>query len=337
MLTCKISKLVETIWPMVVADIPVLLYGRTGVGKSTVLANDLMKKVREIFGADSMWHDYRLSTMDTTDGSGIPDIVTESDGTRVTDWTRPGMIMREDGRMHLINLDEIGHASVQLQHSIGYRFVLDRQLGKFKLPALNRIVLCTNVKEDKAGDSKLVTPFNARMAHVMVENDTDSFLQWGVEHNLDRRLLAFWKLRGAAVLHKQDDGSNAVPCERTAEMLSRVMVGNTDLGVIENCATALWGQGPAIQLVAFCRDLEAALPRLSEIKNNPDTAKVPKDVSHQYAVASAIAAQVTPADADIWAKYLARLSPDVASMAAHEAIKRHPLTQIEALSKLLID
>src|SRR6266478_7129468 len=95
MLKCKITKLADTIWPLVYANIPIMIYGPTGVGKSSVVKNDLVPRIEREFGATTL-HDTRLSTKDIVDGTGMPVIDKDE---RATFWTRPAFIPGDDGNM----------------------------------------------------------------------------------------------------------------------------------------------------------------------------------------------------------------------------------------------
>ena len=318
MLRCKASQLVEVIWPLVKADIPVFIHGKSGIGKSQMIRTELMPLIEREYGP-SVLHDFRLSSKDITDGTGIP-TVDQSD--KSTIWTRPAFIPKDDGKMHVIFLDEIGHASVQMQHAVGYQLVLDRGLGEYKLPRKHRVILALNIREDKGGDNKLAGPFQNRGAHVVLDLDQSGWIEYATQRGIDPRLIAFVKLRPEQ-LHKMSETSPAWPSPRTIEMLGKVMRENRDdLKSIQNAAQGLCGEGFATEFATFIRDLGAALPKLSDIKANPSRAKVPDDLHHQYVVASAISHHIDKASVDAWVTYLKRLSPDLASMAAHNAMQR---------------
>src|SRR6266566_570141 len=153
MLKCKITKLADTVWPLVYANIPLMIYGDTGIGKSSVVKNDLVPRIEREFGPTTL-HDTRLSTKDIVDGTGMPIIDKEE---MATFWTRPAFIPRDDGKMHFFLYDEFGHASVQLQQ-MTYSLVLDRGLGGYKLPVQNRILLASNTRKDGGGDNKMLKP-----------------------------------------------------------------------------------------------------------------------------------------------------------------------------------
>lgn len=335
MLKCKITKLAETIWPLVYADVPVMIYGPTGVGKSTVIKNDLVPKIESEFGK-TIFHDTRLSTKDIVDGTGMP-VIDHSE--KATYWTRPAFIPRDDGNMHVFLYDEFGHASIQLQQ-MSYSLVLDRALGGYRLPKNHRILLASNTRQDGGGDNKMLMPLQNRMAHTTVELDNAGLIEKMKVWGWDSRLVAFLTLRPGEIHNvSQTDPSFSTP--RSLEMLNNVMkklsvdAKNT---TIENMAMAVCGEGFTRQFMTFLTNLSANLPKIPEILANPTKAKVPTDPHFQYVVASAIAKNIDAKTASKFAEYLERLMPDIRSMAAHDAIARDPsLSNNKELKNLVLE
>lgn len=333
MLKCKITKLAETVWPLFYANVPVMIYGPTGVGKSSVVKHDLVPMSEREYGT-TILHDTRLSTKDIVDGTGMPVIDKEE---MATFWTRPAFIPRDDGNMHIMFFDEFGHASVQLQQ-MAYSLVLDRALGGYKLPENNRVLLASNTRTDGGGDNKMLKPLENRMAHITVENDAPGLIEKMKQWGWDSRLVAFLTLRPGEIHNvSQTDPSFSTP--RSLEMFNNVLKKlpvDTKQTVLENCAQAVCGDGFTRQFMTFITNLGANLPKLPEILANPGKAKVPQDPHFQYVVASAIAKNIDKKTAAKFAEYLARLMPDIRSMAAHDAIARDGSLASDASLKALI-
>lgn len=338
MLKCKITKLAETVYPLIHADIPVRIVGPTGVGKSAIIKTDIATKIETDFGSCVM-HDIRLSTKDIVDGTGMPLIDREK---MATYWTRPAFVPEDDGRMHLMFFDEFGHANAQLQQ-MTYQIVLDRACGGYPLPKKNRVILGSNTRTDGGGDNKMLKPLENRMAHIEVEVDEPGFIEWTKEHGWDKRLIAFLKLRPELV-HKVDPNHPAFPTPRALENFNKVLrdTEGTDPKLLKtilgNAAVAILGDGFARQFETFLDRLTAGLPKISEILADPMGAKVPSDHHFQWLMSGTIARNLTAKNAGSFAKYLGRLSPDLASMAAHDAFQRdNSLRNIKALNELLLE
>jgi len=319
MLKVKITKLADTVLPLVFADVPVMIYGPTGVGKSSIIKNEVLPAIVKEYGT-SILHDTRLSTKDIVDGTGMPIIDKDN---RATYWTRPAFIPQEDGNMHVMFYDEFGHASVQLQQ-MAYSLVLDRGLGGFPLPNKNRVLLASNTRTDGGGDNKMLKPLENRMAHVSVEPDAPGLIEkmkiWG----WDPRLVAYLTLRPDDI-HKVSQTDPAFPTPRSLESFNKVLKNlsmDSSKAVLENNAQAILGDGFSRQFMTFINNLAAGLPKMGDILANPSKAKVPTDPHYQYVVASAVAKNIDLKNASKFAEYLSRLTPDIRSMAAHEAMAR---------------
>jgi DNA polymerase III delta prime subunit len=335
MLKCKITKLADTIWPVVYANIPLIIYGPTGVGKSTVIRNELVPKIENEFGP-TVFHDTRLSTKDIVDGTGMPVIDKDQ---MATLWTRPAFIPFDDGKMHVFLYDEFGHASVQLQQ-MAYSLVLDRALGGYPFPKKNRLILATNTRTDGGGDNKMLKPLENRLAHYTVETDAPGLIEKMKVWGWDSRLVAFLTLRPGEI-HNVSQTDPSFPTPRSLERLNEVLKSlpvDVKNNVIENASLAIVGEGFTRQFMTFLTNLGANLPKLSEILANPSKARVSADPHFQYVVASAISKNVDVKTASKFAEYLARLMPDIRSMAAHEAIARDmSLKDVKDITSLIME
>lgn len=335
MLKCKITRLAETIWPLILADIVPMIYGPTGVGKSTVIRNDLMAMMEKEYG-DCVFHDIRLSTKDIVDGTGMPVIDKEA---MATYWTRPAFIPFDDGKMHVFLFDEFGHASVQLQQMF-YSVAEDRALGGYPFPKRHRVLGATNTRTDGGGDNKMLKPLENRMAHVTVEIDTPGLIEKMKQWGWDSRLVAFLTLRPGEI-HNVSQTDPSFPTPRTIEKFNkvlRVLPLDAKPTTLENMAQAICGDGFTRQFMTFIGNLGANLPKIPEILANPSKAKVPTDPHFQYVVASAVAKNIDLKTAVRFAEYLERLMPDIRSMAAHDAIARdQALKGVKELTALILE
>lgn len=341
MLTVKIGNLVDEIGPTVEADIPVFVHGWTGIGKTEIISGPLMAYLERRLGP-CVLHEFRMSTHDPVDGSGIP-IVNKEDMS--TQWTRPGFIMPDDGRTHVIYWGEVGHLNPAQQHIL-YGATKERCLSGYYFPKKNRQILDLNTREDKGGDIKLVPPFMNRGAHYFAELDHAGWIEYQIRRGMDPRLIAFNKLRPNLLHYMMNrDKDNRIveptgpsfPTPRSIERIDKYFkMGLPDAQIVKG-AQANCGEGYATDLATFLKDLGAGLPKLSEIRANPTTAKVPDELNHQYVIAAAISHSIDKASADTWAKYLARLTPDIASMAAHNAMQRDAsLKGLQSLKDLVL-
>jgi hypothetical protein len=285
-------------------------------------------------GLEVVVHIIHLAQRVQEDATGLP-VIDKEKGT--TYWTRSPFIPDDDGKMHMIVIDEFGHANVGLQQMM-YPFVLDRALGGYRLPKHNRIILATNTREDQGGDNKMLKPFENRLGHVTAEDDPTGMYQKGLLWGWDRRLLAYLDKKPGQ-WHNVSQTDPAFPTPRSIETINDIL---KELGPdapkahIENALLAFVGDGFAREFITFLNHLSANLPRMHEIRDNPLTAKVPPDPHYQQIVAAAVAKNIDAANVKQFAKYLARLIPEARSMAANEVISRDPsLKSVKELASLV--
>jgi len=341
MLKCKITQLADVVYPLIHANIPVMIKGPTGVGKSAVINTEIMSRIRTDFGQASRLHDIRLSTKDIVDGTGMPLIDREK---MATYWTRPAFVPEDDGEMHVMFLDEFGHANVQLQQ-MSYQLVLDRSCGGYPLPKKNRIILGSNTREDGGGDNKMLKPLENRMAHIQVEVDEMGFIELIKKWGWDKRLIAFLNLR-PELIHKVDPNHPSFPTPRSLENFNKVLqdpaLAHLDpkplKSVLESAARSILGEGFAHQFSTFLDRITAGLPKIADILADPTKAKMPADAHFQWLIAGTISRNMNAKNAPAFAKYLARMSPDIASMCVHDAISRdRALGDVVSLKALLLE
>jgi hypothetical protein len=317
---CKITKLAETVWPNILADIPFVVYGKTGIGKSSVIKNDLVPMIEREYGP-TVFHDTRMGTKQIEDGTGLPVIDKEQ---MATLWTRPAFVPFDDGKMHVFFYDEAGHATIPVQQML-YSITLDRALGGYAFPKQNRVILATNTRQDGGGDNKFLKPLDNRIDHYEAEIDTAGLIEKMKQWGWDSRLIAFLSLRPGEI-HNVSATDPAFPTPRSCEALSKKLKflpsETTKEGVIQNQVEATVGEGFTRQFMTFLKNVTANLPRKAEILANPKTAKVPQDPHFQYVVASMIAKELNHQNADKFCLYLERLMPDIRAGAAHDAIAR---------------
>jgi len=334
-LRCKITKLAETILPLILADVPVCIYGQTGIGKSKVTEYEIVPSLGKILQMETVLHDIRLSTKDIVDGTGMP-VVDQIK--MITKWTRSPFLDDDDGKLHVYFLDEFGHASVQLQH-LAYGWLNDRKLGDFRCPKHNRFILATNSREDQGGDNKMLKPMENRMGHVVAEPDAPGLIEKMKHWGWDARLIAFLSLRPDEI-QKVSEINPAFPTARSLENLNKVLKRlpvDAPKIAVENSAHMICGEGFSRQFMTFLNNLTAGLPRMPDIKANPSKAKVPEDPHYQWVIGSAVSKELNMQNAAHLAIYLDRLMPDVRSMAAHDAMTRDPsLKTIGAINRLVL-
>ena len=136
------------------ADVPVLLVGPPGVGKS-----DITRQV-----ADSLQADHVVShppVEDPTDPKGLPWPDAAGGTARFLPFGQLARVLNST-RLTLWNLEDLGHASRAVQGAY-MQFVQARACGEHTLPAHVRLIATTNRPSDKgAGVDTVLAPLISR-------------------------------------------------------------------------------------------------------------------------------------------------------------------------------
>lgn len=333
MIRCKMHELPQTIWPFILADIPVCVYGLFGSGKSRIMNTTIFQMVKEKYGNDASLHDIRMGQLLREDLTGIPNLSESKDATV---WTRPALIPQDDGKMHLMFMDEFGHNnSMDIQHAC-YGFVLDRLLGSFRLPKQNRIVLATNTTEDDGADMKMLRPLANRIAHIYAELDPVGFIAQTAEWGWDVRLRTFLKLRPKfthvsflrADMPPKSAGNPgqtwgpAEPSPRMWENVNKIIENVSEAEKIRDLSIGLVGERAANEFFEILRKIEAKLPPIDAILKDPENCRVPEDLDMQACIADQIEVHASARNAKEFAIYIYRLRPEVAAKCATNIVQR---------------
>lgn len=312
----SMQKLSENLAFYITADQPVMLWGPPGIGKS-----DVVRQTCQSLGAQMI--DLRLVLLEPTDLRGLPHV---EDGS--ARWAKPEFL--PDFPAHplgVIFLDELTAADPSVQKA-ALQLVLDRQIGEYKLPEGWRIVCAGNRQQDRAGSFKMLSPLANRMAHLDVEPDVDSWIDWGLRNDLDPVIMAFLRYRQELLNGVEVPGTPAFPTPRSWAAAAR---NTTKLAFDRRPAfvESLVGEGPAAEYAAFAR-MALELPSVEQILQDPETAKMPDQMEAKpglcYAVAVALSGAVnTTEEFEAALFYMRRIGiEEYATVFAFDAVKREP-------------
>lgn len=256
--------------------IPVLLWGRPGVGKSSFiegLANEQLPVTTLI-----------ASIHDPTDFSGLP--VLEDGRVRyaVPRWVDD---FADDGD-GILFLDELSTAPPSVQSAL-LRVVFERKVGFHPLPGGVRIVAAANPPDLMVGGWELSPPLRNRFVHLNWDIPTELYVHsltsgWetGALPKVDPRAhaekLRFFQTRIAGFLRVKPDALHANPEENkygfasprswdftaallaTADLLGYRINDEANNQVLFELATGCLGEATAIMLLEYLRNLRLPDP-----------------------------------------------------------------------------
>ncbi|MFJ5644621.1 AAA family ATPase [Streptomyces sp. NPDC093223] len=298
----------EALTLAVAADLPVLLWGEPGIGKTaalTQLAHSLDLPLTTVIA----------SVHEPSDFSGLP-VVGDDPAVQGIPMAPPDWAVRlvRAGR-GLLFLDELSTAPPAVQAAL-LRLVLERRVGALRLPPGVRIVAAANPRSSAADGWELSPPLANRFVH----------LQWAHEHEvvvrglggtwpratlprLDperlpaavdfaRRAVCGLLATRPTLVHRLPSGETrrggAWPSPRSWEMTLRLVAfahaAGSSRDVLSLLVRGTVGDGPGLELLASVDRME--LPDPETLLADPDAADLPERGDLRQAVLDGVVAAV---------------------------------------------
>ncbi|MBB4078175.1 hypothetical protein GGR28_000776 [Lewinella aquimaris] len=262
--------------PHGLTGIPVLLWGKPGVGKSSFiegLANDRLRVTTLI-----------ASIHDPTDFSGLPFLENGQVRYAVPEWVSD-FDQSPDG---ILFLDELSTAPPSVQSAL-LRVVFERKVGFTPLPGGVRIVAAANPPDLMVGGWELSPPLRNRFVHLQWDIPEQLYIRsltqgWEggqlprVSAEDHARRLAEWKIRVGGFLRLRPDALHGSPDENrygfatprtwdfatallcTCDLLGYRLGDGQQQRVILDLVTGCLGEAAAIPLIEYLTNLRLPDP-----------------------------------------------------------------------------
>ncbi|MER7538464.1 MoxR family ATPase [Streptomyces sp. NPDC097704] len=298
----------EALTLAVAADLPVLLWGEPGIGKTaalTQLAASLDLPLTTVIA----------SVHEPTDFSGLP-VVGDDPAEQGVPMAPPEWAVRlvRAGR-GLLFLDELSTAPPAVQAAL-LRLVLERRIGTLVLPPDVRIVAAANPRSSAADGWELSPPLANRFVHLRWTHDAEVVVRglggvWprATLPRLDparlteavdvaRRAVCGLLTARPALVHRLPGGEalrgGAWPSPRSWEMALRLIAFATAAGVSRDVLSQLVrgvvGDGPGLELLAWLDRMDLPDPEL--LLADPEGAELPERGDRRLAALEGVVAAV---------------------------------------------
>jgi len=257
---------------------PLFLWGQPGIGKSELVAD-----VTNELGGYMI--DLRLGQMEPTDIRGIP--FYNKDLGKM-DWAEPIDLPSEELSSQypivVLFLDEMNAAAPSVQ-AAAYQLILNRRIGKYKLPDNVVIVAAGNRESDKGVTYRMPTPLANRFIHQEMKVDFASWQDWAVNHNIHKDVVGYLSFA------KQDlndfdpkSASRAFATPRSWSFVSELLSDeDSDDDTLTNLIAGTVGEGLAVKFMSH-RKVAGRMPKPEDILSGKEKELNVKEVSAMYSL-----------------------------------------------------
>ncbi len=269
MIVSLTTRELERIFEITPADQNILLVGRHGIGKSSIVTNWFTSQGLPVVTL------FLGQMSDPGDLIGLPRINEESDKTEFI----PPYWFPTDGKPIVLFLDELNRARQELLQSV-MDLVLNRRLAGRQLPEGSRVISAVNGGDEyQVGelDPALVSRFNV----YDFRPSKSDWLTWAHKEGLDGRVIDFLSVNPGlldAGPSASDGSLDRFPDRRAWERVGRIMLGIVKVdtftlkllsGIVGSRAASKFIQSLSDQNLT-ARDVlmkpEAVLPRLKDAR-----------------------------------------------------------------------
>ena len=313
----RYSNLKKILLNLMPAKEPVLITGRPGIGKTS-----LIHEVQNELGYDLMIS--HPVVKEPIDYKGLPFVHVSKDGAVKADFYPYGELtdLMQATKPTIWFIDDLGQARPQVQAPL-MQIILERAIDGVPISPEIRIVAATNRREDNAAVQGLITPLIDRFIGVFeLEYDHDDFLTWGrTESRVPSVVLAFISYR-PELMSKYAVSRNIekTPTPRSVAGLGRLV----QYGIDDRQAyIAAVGEGFGSEFGAFIQ-VWKSLPDLKKIWKNPAKEPVPAKLDVKYALMAALAERTTKDEMAATVTYLLRVEPEFSMFCMKDLIGRKP-------------
>lgn len=302
------------------SNLPILITGAPGIGKSDIVANAAAEA-----GADIILSHPVVS--DPTDAKGLPWVAPDKKSATFLPFGEMKRAL-EATAPTVWFLDDLGQAPPSVQASF-MQLLLARRVNGHVLPDCVTFVAATNRRTDRAGVQGILEPVKSRFAAIVeLDVNIEDWCAWAIKKQLPVELIAFLRFR-TDLLHQFNPSADLTnsPSPRTWHNAAKLLQLGLDSSLEFAALQGAVGEGPAAELTAFLR-MYRDLPNLDGILLDPDNAPLPSEPSSKYAVAVGLASKVTESNFSRIATYAERINKagdgEFSVLLLRDCVRREP-------------
>ena len=303
----------------------VLVQGHTGTGKSTILKT----LAKEMPSHKPIYFDCTTKDLGDLMLPHIAGVDSSSPYFRTVPNEELGV---HENVPVIVMLDEFGKANPMVKQGLT-AFMLERRVGSQALHPDSIVFATTNLGAEGMGDMLVAHQRNRITVVTLSKPDHLEWISWGIDNGIDHGLLGWGRDNPQGFQSFEDIGNpddnpyifHPRATGRTSFVTPRSLEAASDILKLrefmddQSVTAALMGtigDRAAMDMMAYVR-LADDLPKLAQIKSDPENAPVPKSIAAQCMVVYRTLASIERDWIDAWMIFLSRMPRECQGMFAN--------------------
>jgi hypothetical protein len=181
-------------------------------------------------------------------------------------------------------LDELNSAPPAVQ-AAAYQLILNRRIGKYKLPDNVVLIAAGNRDSDKGVTYRMPMPLANRFLHLEMRADFASWQNWAVNKNIHKDVVGYLSFAKQDIYNfDSKSSSRAFPTPRSWCFVSDLLNDDdTDADTLFNLVAGAVGEGLAVKFMAH-RKVSGRMPEPSDILAGKVKDLAVKEISAMYSL-----------------------------------------------------
>lgn len=298
-------KLKESIKHAIKHNLPLLIKGAPGVGKTDIMKQACKETDTELIISHPV-------VSDPTDYKGLPFPNPDGKEAHFLPFGELNKLLQAD-KPTVFFMDDLGQASISVQ-AAAMQLILGRQINGFNVSDHVVFMAATNRRQDKAGVAGILEPVKSRFASIIELTPThEDWIQWALKEGVNERVIAFVKTK-PDILFAFEATSDLVntPSPRTIVNASKIIdTVKDDLILRDELVAGAAGEGFAAEYAAYERVYDK-IPSIDEIMHDPENAIIPEGhhLDRLFAISVMCSNYMNAENYEQLYKYVSRLPRD---------------------------
>jgi hypothetical protein len=287
--------------------LPLMIWGPPGSGKSAT--------VRQVTTEDNLeMIDLRLVQLDQLDLRGLPKVKVNDEEMDVMTFVASDILPRKGNG--ILFLDEIVQASTAVVNSAS-ELILDRTIGKYKLPDGWSIVAAGNERKHRAGVNEMPSQIKNRMVHVELIPEAPPWIKHAIKMGYDQSVIRYIQANHGSLYQFSSD-KIAYPTFRTWEYVSRIVQSGAKGKVLRAMVVGSVGEAMGQDFISWI-ETNTMLPSYEDVVADPLNVPIPKKAALRMRMAELVVAEAKTNDVMAVLSFFDRVSKDYPDLNAYIA------------------